>query len=229
MKSDSNSKRILKRFWEVLDKLVFSLLLSAVASLLLPIRRTVPIYILLSLFIFGLTWIVSKSLGSLRTRTEEREQKRERMLVSLLLKEDGEIGEMIGEPCLVLIRKAQADLYAVTDAVRSGAKTIAVPCNSRQLKTFTKQYAPRVRVIGFDELLTRFDPELQEKKESFFKRTVRDLFGAAWCKYALLGAACFLLSFSVRLKIYYRFLSTACMIAATITGFLRKRTERKNL
>lgn len=224
-----NPNSMITRIWNAIDKAVFSLLLGAILYLFLPIKRTLPIFFLLYLGTVCAVLLASKASTAYRTRRMNRRKAEERRFVSMLLKSDAEIGKAIGEPHLVLIRSDRPDRYALIDAVRSGAGTVAVATNIKEAKAFLSEYAPNVRVIGFEDLMRAFCPEQIEKRDLPLFRKCRDLFGSAFMKYGLLAAVCFLLSFAVRFKIYYRLLSTLCVILATTTGFLHDTSKRKNL
>ena len=207
------------------DTIVIPLLLTAAV---LPVfhrtnrHRFAPVvYLLCFLLLLALRYL-NKLKRKKRLALKERE---DRILEKLVLAEDEELERIMGEG-FVLIRKAQPDLFDLSEVVRRKAKSVGLfGCDGQNL-LFLKRNAPETVIYTREDLMIKLDPDLVKTRGNVFELAETFIFHN---RYFLLGMAFYCVSFWVGSKIYYRFVSGICLIIALFTGLIGNLSGRKKL
>ena len=227
MKTRIGTTKLLRRIWMAADTVLFSRIAAALLSGLLPGRKSRLGAVLLFLAMIPAVICLRYAYERIRKRrTALRESEREKT-ESLLLMNDDEIGAIIKEPSFRLIRKQLPDEYDVLEMMRQGARKVGVLEDRMISKAFRARYASRVGILSRSDLLSvLFTENGTEKKENRGEGILAQLFVK---RYFLLAGIFFCVSFILKLKIYYRLISSICMIIAVVTGVFGQTERWKNL
>ncbi len=228
MKKGNVAWILFKRILETADTLIFSAFLTAPLLLLLHVGiKRDPL--LCAAILGSVAAAVALIRVHIRKRnkelTEIKEEKK-KQAEQIMLMSDAEIGDRIGDPSFYMIRREQPDAFDVLHAIRSQAQTIGIFERSAANDRLLKRYAGNSTVLEMNELtdlLFRSDPLKNSGKP--VRRKVLT-FGVN--KYVLTGLIIFLLSFFVNAKIYYRIVSSICLIFGSFSVFLHKRFDDRN-
>ena len=221
-------KHSIRRGVSCIGILVDSALFTALIILSVRFAIGVSGHVAASLLIgFGLfVFVLSMRLLRERNRAKKAEimYKRNDRIEQLLLMDDETISALLHKDRFVLIRKRNPAPFDVLDALRTGADTIGLAKTDEHMLALICKYKPKTTVMTFDDLIT----ELFGENESFLrqKHSVKTL---SHLKYWMLGFILLFVSIFVRHKIYYRMVSSLCMIIALVSGFFVKHPERNIL
>ena len=213
----------------LVDRLVFCALCTT--AVMIPLLRRER------LLVFAV--LIGAALLLLLTALDKRAAKRERerrfaetartiRLEKLLLLSDREIGLLLNEPSLVLLRGGDPSVGEITDALREHPRCLAVPAGIGRALPIVQTHAPETRLLDADALLAAVDmpcterevtermAQMKPKRRKPLRETVR-FQGRAW-KFLLLGILLLVLSLVWKHKIYYRVLSLASLGLSVIAG-----------
>lgn len=227
MKKRSRTFNISKMILQCLDTLVFPAILSMWILLLFHIKRqSFNIFCIYASVLIS-TILLRRYLVSKRNQRSAKEEEKNRSVERLLLMRDETINDALGFDSFFLIRKQSPTSFDVLEAIRQKTAAIGILFHIPETDDLIRRYAPNTTVIEKEELLYRvFHISNGANKEGGFPYL---LLQAGVNKYLLLGIVLFGLSFFVNTKIYYRALSSLCLIIAPFAGILSNRINNKNL
>lgn len=218
MKRKPSISKFFRSIYALFDLAAFSVMISIPLILIVRVQRKPAFCFLIvsAVFLIGVFVYLNKS--SKRKRDELQRTAVEMALERILLMSDGEIGEAIGCDSFYLIRRQNPDSFDVLEAIRSGAYCIGAVNPTKAALECMERNAPDRKLIASDDLIRMMFPNTdcrakQRTGFSFFKNRIG--------KYAVLGIVLFLCSFVVHFKIYYRLISSVCLIIASVSGFFR--------
>ncbi len=241
MKSVRNARfsvrKLLKTTARILDLAVFGALLAASAALLVskPRNRT-GLFLLILGACIPLLLILERRKAVRAEREERIRTENELRLEKILLMPDAEIAAALGETRIAWLRTERPGKMEILDAVRRRPRILICPGNTSEAETLLRRCAPEIRLIGRDELLRTVAPpcsgeEIEARRTE--KRQARKT-DRTWLirslpvnRYLWLGTLLLVLSFVSGYKIYYRAISSICLIFAVIRGvFDHQKVEK---
>lgn len=228
MKKGISARRILKTLYVMIDSTVLSAIVAASVYPMIRNRNRQGRILILFILAFTITLMIRSCLYSIRVGREKKLEERNRKQERILLMSDGELERITGEKGFRLIRKREADVFDVLEAIRTGAGAVGVFETDLSVKAAVNRNAPHVRMIERAELYSLVFPDAKENdtKESIIFVLEKMI---VWGKYFLLGIIFLLASFAVKFKIYFRMVSCFCLIIAVITAFFGNLFRRKKL
>ncbi len=222
MKKTPNLIKPLKTAFRAVDLGLFSLLLC------LPLRpRIKSVSLFLALYTGTLVAVVLlRSIASAhRARETKRKEEEQRAIERLLLTDDDTLGVLAGDPGFVLVRSLHPDIADAACALRLGATSLGLFEITAETRAFLDRHAPQCRTLDRTALL-HLVYEKDDPPQHMRFRLLKEL---AVNKYACLGILFLLLSFLVRLKIYYRAIASACLILSAFSGVFQNYGFRKKM
>lgn len=220
MKKHVSVASALRRSFIWIDSMLFSLLLYGALQGLFGSKKRVLKGLLL-LGILSAVFLTAAYRERQRKAAEKKAKRKKELLEKALLLSDAELSDLLHTERFVLIRKADPDMFDITDAIRNGPSAIGIAQMNPQTKELIEKYRPEIRVIDFDTVIeTLFPEESVTANENVSEPKI------GINKYLLLGLILLGLSFILRYKLYFRILSYVCMTLAMLSAVFRNRQNR---
>ena len=227
MRTIGKPKRIVRKAFQILDTLLFSVLLTLLILPYLDIFHRLWIVILVFLFIIFLVLTLRTRYQTVKQKKDMYLKEEQRTVEQLLLLSDGELSDRFGKNNFILIRKERPDRFDVMEALRKHTDAIGLFSEDKALTELIRSYSPDTAIYCRHDLFEFFK---KHKEEAVADQTSYEKAFSLICnnKYIMLGILFLIASFLLRSKIYYRVLATACLIIAPVTGIFNDRKSRKN-
>ena len=207
----------------LIDSMVFTVLIVISLRLLIGLRGHAAETVLVGISLF----IIVLLLRFRRLKKERRKKvlanERNERLEQLLLMDDETISVLLRTERFIFIRKARPDMFDILDAVAKGAKTIGMIESDEHMRGLIRKYGPQITVMTLDEMIAA----IYGAGENSQSQNKHDKAIASETKYLILGIVLLTVSFAVGYKIYYRIISSACMLIALVLGVFHKHPEWK--
>ncbi len=214
----------------IADLLLFSILLTA--SVYLTIRKGSH-----KIAILFLTLSVSLMIGVIMDRVKCQKQRRtltERvrkqiLTEKLLIMSDSDLKAAFHVKSLKFIRKFQVDQAELISTIAAKPELLICMDACPETKQYIDHYSPSTKFLDAQKAVARLgivctEEEVQTRLNNpqnnlKFKHINRALFQLRPNRFFVLGMLLLVLSFLTDHKIYYRLLSTACLIFSVFRGF----------
>ena len=217
---------IQKAFW-VADTLLFSVFLFL---LILPylkssheIRIAIPVYFLILIPVL----MIRKRYSSAIRKNRLLQKEKQRQIERILLIGDDTLSDLLGKDRFILIRKERPDRFDVMEAIRMQPDAIGLFSEDETLKKLIRTYLPETTVYLVPDLLDALF-ETGRKRDASKETVLKRFILYKYNRYLILGILFLAASFFLRFKIYYRIISSVCLIIASVTGILDHRKSNKN-
>ena len=242
MKSTCGAKVSLRGIWKAIrrctDAVLFGGMLSASVLLLVPHAK-----------LSWMAWLALTAafmplllLFDCRTEANRKRKERERIVQTirtekLLMMEDAQIRQAIGAGRIVCIRSLVPQKHEILQAIAQRPDVLICMGDGREAAALLRAYRKDARLINEAELLRLMQPDVSEEEIARrFEKTrgkpsvrtfLRRIMHVPVNRYLLLGTLLLVLSFLGRYKIYYRLLSSACLLFGGIKGVLGREKVMK--
>jgi len=225
MRSKEKTVNRIRHAFRIADTMLFSFLLLL---LILPYISfsahkwiAIPVYLLIAAIVF----LFRKRYRSISSRKREYMIKEQQQIEHILLQSDEALSERFGKRHFILIRKERPDRFDVMEAIRNHADAVGLFSEDAALKELILSYSPQTAVYLRKDLISVFNADEEHTAENRH----RDIILLKYNRYLMLGILFLAASFLLRSKIYYRMISSVCLIIAAVSGIFEDRKRRKNL
>lgn len=227
MRSKEKTANCVRKLFRIADTMLFSFLLML---LILPYMRfathkwiLIPVFLLITVIVC----LFRTRYRSISIRKKSYQNKEQQQIEHILLQSDEALSERFGKQRFILIRKECPDRFDVMEAIRKQADAIGLFSDDPALMQPIMSYSPQTAVYLRKELICAYSGDVSEAYAA--KDRFRIIASLKYNRYLILGILFLAASFLLRLKIYYRVISSVCLIIAAVSGIFGNRKRRNNL
>lgn len=227
MKSGNIFRTALRHIGTYLDMLIFIVLILLAVSVLIGRNAHHPaIMILLTAALLLVGVLINRRKEQKRKAEERLSIERDILTEKLFLLSDESLSNMLKEPNMIFIRRFRPDEGEVLSAIAKQPNLLICAVKDSKTEDLIRRQSPKTQLYDLIEaaakagiLCTPMEietrrNETQNTRKKALKSRLWTISG--WNRYLMLGMLLLVLSFVTSHKIYYRLLSSACMIFMTI-------------
>lgn len=227
MIAHKKSSTVIHNLFGFADTVLFSVFLVLLILPYIGSAKRTWIIIPIGFAVYLLVAVIRKRSHTAELRKKSLYETQQRKIEQLLLLSDEDLSRRFGKNNFILIRKERPDKFDVLDAIRKHADAIGMFTQDAAMIELIRSYSPGTDIYCKQDLL---DEDAEKKDGGARGRAIshRNEFLPHLNKYLVLGILFFIVSFILHAKIYYRVVSSACLITAAVSGFLRDLKRSKN-